>query len=76
MKLIIISTILLLLQGCFSDSEADYGDGYRDGYRAGYNTTCNIRITNQIDWGSEDYIRGYRAGYVDGISECRPPTIN
>ena len=63
---------ILLLQGCFSDSDADYEYGYGDGYGAGYNTTCNIRATMvKGDWSNEDYSKGYRDGYADGSFDCR-----
>ena len=69
---IVLITIVLLLQGCFSSSDADYESGYSDGYAAGYNTTCKIRATMVAgDWGNEDYSKGYRTGSSAGSYDCR-----
>ena len=53
-------------------ADEKYNIGYKDGNAEGYNTECKIRATLVRGWWDDKaYSRGYEAGRITGIEECR-----
>ena len=70
-KIIFLSFLIILTQGCSRSAEDNYKSGYHDGYVEGYNTVCKIdKSPAGGDWNNKDYINGYSAGQMDGASKA------